>query len=51
MEQVELNSTPALFVFDRNGDLIQRFDNDHADSADDEFTLEQVEAAVRELLE
>ena len=51
MEEVTLNSTPALFVFDRDGELVQRFDNDQADTADDEFTFEQIEATVRELLE
>ena len=51
MEEVELNSTPALFLFDENGKLVQRFDNDDADSSEDEFTFEQIEESVRRLLE
>lgn len=51
MEEVMLNSTPALFVFDGDGNLVQRFDNDQADSADEAFTIEQIEEEVRALLE
>lgn len=50
MDAVKLNSTPALFVFNRDGKLVRRFDNDQADSAEEEFTMDQVEAAVRALL-
>lgn len=50
MEKIKLDSTPALFVFGPDGRLVQRFDNDHVESDDDAFTMEQVEAAVRKLL-
>ena len=39
-----------LVIEDEEGRLIRRFDNDGADSADDEFTVDQIEETVRELL-
>lgn len=51
MEEVGLNSTPALFLFDGSGKLVQRFDNDQADTAEDAFTFKQIEEAARALLD
>lgn len=46
----QLASVPAVFVFDRDGKLVKRFDNEKAQSEEDGFTYEQVAAFVENLL-
>lgn len=46
----KLASVPAVFVFDRDGNLVRRFDNENAQSEQDGFTYDQVESLVEELL-
>jgi hypothetical protein len=48
--KLEIPSIPAVFVFDRDGQLHRRFDNRHASRDGGPFTYEQVSAAVDELL-
>ena len=45
-----LTSIPAVFVFDRSGELRKRFDNEAARSEAEMFTYEQVSALVAELV-
>jgi thiol-disulfide isomerase/thioredoxin len=47
--KLEIPSIPAVFVYDRQGKLHQRFDNRHA-SRTGPFTYEQVSAVVEQLL-
>ena len=49
LNAIELESTPALFVFDKSGKLVKRFDNDKAEKIADEFTMKQVAALVAKL--
>ena len=51
LEEIDLKSTPAYLLFDAEGRLVRRFDNDAAESADEEFSMEDVAQAVRELVE
>ena len=46
----KLISVPAVFVYDREGKLVKRFDNEEAKSEADAFTYEQVGEVVEELL-
>jgi thiol-disulfide isomerase/thioredoxin len=46
-----LASIPAVFVYDRQGKLRERFDNVHAHSKAEMFNYEQVEKLVQDLLE
>jgi thiol-disulfide isomerase/thioredoxin len=46
-----LASIPAVFVYDRQGKLRQRFDNVHAHSKAEMFNYEQVEKLVQKLLD
>lgn len=46
----KLAAVPAVFVYDRAGNLRKRFDNEQAKSKDDAFTYAQVEELVTELL-
>jgi thiol-disulfide isomerase/thioredoxin len=48
--KLEIPSIPAVFVFDRDGQLHRRFDNRHASRDGGPFTYEQVSAVVGELL-
>lgn len=48
--QLEIPSIPAVFVYDREGKLRQRFDNRHASRTGGPFTYEQVTAVVEQLL-
>lgn len=51
LEKIELASIPAVYVYDRTGKLVRRFDNATARSADEEFTYEKdVLPLVKELL-
>lgn len=49
LEAEKLNSTPAMYVYDRSGKLVKRFDNDKATKEADEFTMKQVRALVAKL--
>lgn len=46
----KLAAVPAVFVYDRAGNLRKRFDNEQAKSKDEAFTYAQVEQLVAELL-
>lgn len=46
----KLAAVPAVFVYDRAGNLRKRFDNEQAKSKDEAFTYAQVEQLVGELL-
>ncbi len=49
-EKMELASIPAVFVYGRDGKLVKRFDNEQAKTEDDNFTYEDVNKLVEELL-
>jgi thiol-disulfide isomerase/thioredoxin len=49
--KLELASVPAVFVYDRDGKLVKRFDNENAASEAEGFTYEQVGELVEQLLE
>jgi len=49
-EKLELASIPAVFVYGRDGKLVKRFDNEQAKSEEDNFTYEDVNKLVEELL-
>jgi len=49
-KKFKLAAVPAVFVYDRQGQLRKRFDNEQAQSKADAFTYEQVESLVAELL-
>jgi len=46
----KLASVPAVFVYDREGKLVKRFDNEDAATEEDAFTYEQVSQLVQELI-
>ncbi|MFQ5731391.1 MAG: TlpA family protein disulfide reductase [Planctomycetaceae bacterium] len=50
LNQIKLESTPALFVYDKTGRLTKRFDNDKSVSDADDFTMKQVESLVESLI-
>jgi len=50
LDDVGLNSTPAMFLYDPAGKLVRRFDNDSAETEADEFKITDVAAAVDRLL-
>ncbi len=50
LEEIELASTPAYLLYDVEGKLVRRFDNDEASDETEEFTMTQVAEAVEELL-
>jgi len=47
----KLASIPAVFVYDRDGRLVKRFDNEKAKSKADAFSYAQVKKLVADLLE
>ena len=49
LEKVKLESTPAVFVYDKTGKLAKRFDNDNATKVADEYTMKQVADLVKKL--
>jgi thiol-disulfide isomerase/thioredoxin len=49
-EKMDLASIPAVFVYGRDGKLVKRFDNEQAKTEDDNFTYEDVNKLVEELL-
>lgn len=50
LNKIDLASTPAMLVYDKTGKLAKRFDNDDAATAEDEFTMKQVEQLVARLV-
>ena len=50
LEQRKLSSTPAMYVYGRDGKLAKRFDNDDAEKAEDEFTIGDVRKLIGRLL-
>jgi thiol-disulfide isomerase/thioredoxin len=49
-DQMKLASIPAVYVFDRDGKLYKRFDNEMAEKEEDHFTYEQITQLVEELI-
>jgi thiol-disulfide isomerase/thioredoxin len=45
-ETLDIPSIPAVFVYDRSGKLLKKFDNSEAESEEDEFTYKDVRALV-----
>lgn len=50
LEEAELASTPAVYVYNAQGKLERRFDNDHALREEDEFRMVDVERLVERLV-
>jgi thiol-disulfide isomerase/thioredoxin len=48
--KLKLTSIPAVFIYDRDGKLVQRFDNEAATTEADAFTYEQVAERVTDLI-
>lgn len=51
LEQLQLNSTPGVYVYGKDGKLLKRFDNDNALKVEDEFTIEDVSAYLKERMQ
>jgi thiol-disulfide isomerase/thioredoxin len=49
-EKLEIPSIPAVFVYDRDGKVVQRFDNRHASRSGGPFTYAQVAELVARLI-
>ncbi len=49
-KKFDLAAVPAVFVYDRDGKLRKRFDNEQAKSKEQHFTYDDVKALVAELL-
>lgn len=49
-KKLELASIPAVYVYDRQGNLAKRFDNEQIKKPEDAFTYKDVEALVEQLL-
>lgn len=50
LDQIDLGSIPAVFVFGRDGKLVRRFDNDHLKPGQKSFTYADVTKLVEQLL-
>lgn len=50
LELIDLSSTPAVLVYDQRGKLLRRFDNDDAESEEEEFTDQHVIGLVDRLI-
>jgi thiol-disulfide isomerase/thioredoxin len=50
LDEIKLNSTPALLLYDPSGKLVRRFDNDDAATEKEQFDMSDVAAAVEKLL-
>jgi thiol-disulfide isomerase/thioredoxin len=50
LDEAKLESTPAMYVYDKTGKLAKRFDNDKAEREADEFTMTQVRELVAKLI-
>lgn len=49
-QKMKLTSIPAVYVFGRDGQLVRRFDNEKAEKEEDNFTYEDVNKLLAELL-
>ncbi|MFN0053234.1 MAG: TlpA disulfide reductase family protein [Planctomycetales bacterium] len=49
-EQMQLSSIPAVYVYGWDGKLVKRFDNEEAQSEEDNFTYEDITKLVEDLL-
>ncbi|HTI50167.1 MAG TPA: TlpA disulfide reductase family protein [Planctomycetaceae bacterium] len=49
-DKMQLSSIPAVYVFGRDGKLVKRFDNEKAQTEEDNFTYEDVTKLVEGLL-
>jgi thiol-disulfide isomerase/thioredoxin len=49
-DKMKLGAIPAVYVFDRDGKLAKRFDNDSIKSEDEAFTYRDVNKLVEQLL-
>ena len=50
LDQIDLSSSPAIYVYNPRGELAKRFDNDNIQSLEEEFTLDQVDALISKLV-
>ena len=50
LDDIELESTPAILVYGPDSKLAKRFDNDTAKSEKDDFSMKDVEALIERLL-
>ena len=50
LDEIKLNSTPAILIYDQTGKLAKRFDNDDAKSEKEDFSMNDVEALIERLL-
>ena len=50
LDQIELASSPAIYVYAPDGKLSKRYDNDDIETSDDEFTMKDVRGLVERLL-
>ncbi len=50
LDEIKLNSTPALLLYDPAGKLVRRFDNDDAATEEEQFDMSDVAAAVEKSL-
>jgi thiol-disulfide isomerase/thioredoxin len=50
LNKLELGGPPAVYVYDRDGNLAKRFDNDSIESEEDEFTYKDVNELVAKLV-
>jgi thiol-disulfide isomerase/thioredoxin len=50
LDEIKLNSTPALLLYDPSGKLVRRFDNDDAATEEEQFDMSDVAAAVEKSL-
>lgn len=50
LEEIKLDSTPAILIYDQTGKLAKRFDNDDAKSEKEDFSMNDVEALIERLL-
>lgn len=50
LDEMQLSSIPAVYVFGRDGKLVKRFDNEKAEKEEDNFTYADVTKLVEELL-
>ena len=50
-EKMDLSAVPAVFVYDRGGKLVQRFDDSYRNAAGERFSYKDVNGLVSTLLE
>ena len=50
LEDVELSTTPAFYVYSSDGKLAKRFDNDDVEKIEDEFKFSDVQELVAKLV-